>query len=493
MYKSNKSVLWGFHFLFLLSLIYMNFAFPFTSDDFTLRYHFDADTFKEMLETSYQFGNGRFLGNLSGMILVRYPLIRILFKSACMYTLYWSFIKLLDLRQLWAHALAAVFAIYPTAELYAQVYVWTAGFMNYLPPVVLMLLSLLLLKDMDSKNKNAFLKTFLLVFFGVAMQLFAEHTTVFFLIVAVSIAGREWYLKKRVKTHHLLFLLATVTGALLMFLIPIVSGSAFKMDGYRGGGGSLWEIVKRALENGIKFTQMMASCFLIWSVVSFCALKRMHMQKTILLKNYNIKNILIIIFVIFPCYGLFYSLCLNSIAAPWASKWNFLMGILFFFYLLAVLFICKTWRLIFFGVVSLLPLLLVYPVRGRCFYLQYVIFALMALKIADTLSREKASDPNSKMFDAGMLTCAAALLSVLVLISADWRYANSLRYQYLDRLLSEGKTEITLPMLPHIELLQADGDSNFWLYYIEKQTDASVTISWTDWRSWLFHKEPPAQ
>ncbi|MCI9662309.1 MAG: hypothetical protein HFI46_00325 [Lachnospiraceae bacterium] len=494
MFKNNKSILWGFQLLFFLCLIYMNYAFPFTSDDFTLRYHFDAETLREMLLTSYQFGNGRFLGNLSGMILVRHPLIRILFKSVCMFALYWSFAKLLDLRAVWLHALAAIFAVYPAAGLFAQVYVWTAGFMNYLPPVVLMLLSLLLLKSLDSEMKNAMPKIVLLAFFGIAMQLFAEHTTVFFLILALSISVREWYLKKHVKPCQIVFLAAVVSGALLMFLIPILSGSAFKMDGYRGGGGSLFEIARRAVENGLKFTQMMAACFLIWTGISLCALRQISHTEELRWKKYNIKGFLLFLFVMFPCYGLFYSLCLKSIASPWASKWNVLLGILFFLYLLCVAFVCKTWKLVAAGLVSLLPLLLVYPVRGRCFYLQYVIFALMALKIACGLDRKESMTPSLRhTLDAATLSCAAALLSVLVLLSADWRYANSLRYQYLNRLLSEGKTEITLPVLPHSELLQADGDSNFWQYYIEQQTDASISLSWTDWQSWLFHKEPPAQ
>ena len=126
-------------FFFLLML-----CVPLVSDDLEFsKLRFSG--FADLMDYILHYGNGRVLGNLCAITLVKYPVTIALVKALIISCIIFLIPALLGVESPSGYALSFfLFASIPQT-LFAQVYSWASGFFNYLPPVWITLIILFLL------------------------------------------------------------------------------------------------------------------------------------------------------------------------------------------------------------------------------------------------------------------------------------------------------------------------------------------------------------
>lgn len=229
--------------LFFLLQLRLNQCYPMTSDDLLFLHALHFDNIDAMWNYALNFGNGRVLGNFLGFFLVRHELLRIFVKSFCLTGVYYLLLKLLKVKQTWLVILTAFLLSFPGTKMFAQIYVWTSGFANYLTPIFLFLLCSYLLCNYHNKKeeqKKINIIYSLIMFTGIfvlalAAQLFVEHCTVFFWIVSVIGAAVAINQKKSILAH-VCQSLGSFVGVIIMLLIPkLFTNDYGSQSGYRGG------------------------------------------------------------------------------------------------------------------------------------------------------------------------------------------------------------------------------------------------------------------
>lgn len=159
--------------------------------------------------------NGRYLGNLLEIFSMHHRIIAVLAYGIFWTLLIWG-IWSLTKRSMTSLILSFLFAFTMQDAFLNNILVWNAGFVNYIPPMALILLYLVIVKA--GLNKQLPWVTMILTFFiGVVAGLFVETSTLMQVILAVLVI---LYLRKNTKLYHITYLLGTIVSGLIMFMHP---------------------------------------------------------------------------------------------------------------------------------------------------------------------------------------------------------------------------------------------------------------------------------
>ena len=177
-------------------------------------------TVAEAWDYSIHYGNGRLLGNALVEIFCNRHLLNTLFKAACIFLI----IALLSYccGKFSRKNLIVFFCLVNCLPIlfYREVFVWSHGFYNYIPLVVLMLISLSILKSIYEKGKiNKAIAYPLLIICGFSAQLFSENSTV----VNIALAGvilLIFIIEKKKPAPVLIYLFSAIAGAAVMVAVP---------------------------------------------------------------------------------------------------------------------------------------------------------------------------------------------------------------------------------------------------------------------------------
>lgn len=186
--------------------------------------------------------NGRYLGNLLGVILAKcyesplYPL-RIVFFAGGFFLLAWAGSRVLspkDRRREGMWFLLALLVLAPRA-LWQEVYSWGAAYVNYVTPVVLLLL-LCLQVQKASEETNA-IRLAAIALTALAACLFLETNTLFLCMVSTLALGWQLFKTRKVTPAYAVLWLFSLAGTAVMFLAP--GYHAVGEDGLREFGFSM--------------------------------------------------------------------------------------------------------------------------------------------------------------------------------------------------------------------------------------------------------------
>ena len=451
----------------------------------------------ELLRYCLAYGNGRLLGNLSMVTLAGKPLAAAAVKALLISGLVFMLPALLGLKSAGAFLLSFLLFVLIRPSMFAQVYAWSSGFGNYVPPVWLGLAVLLLARRCDGQISAAG-KLFccgLIFVLGLMAQLFVEHASV----VAVLLAGGLlMYSVKNKKTAapYACWLLAAITGLALMLLIPrLFAMPGNRAEGYRGvinGSLLVWiEGMIRGFASAVSAFPPVGS--IVISAFALVTLRFIPAQRSKKAGN-----------LIFAGSVLCFSYMLLNELLPhneWTGRMlvakNFITAV--FAILPHVLWAWalrpfedkglrnRIYALLLLSAVSLAPFILVYPAPERVAFLSYV-FAMAAIMLFAHWLSGKAS-PGIRKQGVKALVCgtlAAALVLGLTFVNIFW--LSNLREKYILREMAEGATEITIFQIPH-DYVFWDGAFLFERsYYYEKWHDISFSeTSFDDWyvNHWL--------
>lgn len=165
--------------------------------------------------------NGRYLGNLLEITIMHSPIIAGFLYATVISLFIWCLWKLSGKRL----ALVMALAFFVTTQMgYIQtVFLWFAGFINYLPPITALLLYFVLLEKYLRQNKIIFLPGYFLI--SVIGGLFVEHMTLYQIFVGILSILSIYLLNKRTSKHlsimpAFLYSLGALCSAALMFSNP---------------------------------------------------------------------------------------------------------------------------------------------------------------------------------------------------------------------------------------------------------------------------------
>ena len=125
-------------FIVFVLFAYIAWCSPLVSDDLQFA-GYGFTTLRELAHFSLNYGNGRLLGNLLSGILSNNRVLYSLVSGFCTAVIAVMIPKAAGAENNVSYLLSALFLILCSSEMFSQVYTWTCGFSNYVPPVAIAL------------------------------------------------------------------------------------------------------------------------------------------------------------------------------------------------------------------------------------------------------------------------------------------------------------------------------------------------------------------
>ena len=141
------------------------------------------------------------------------------------------------------------------------------------------------------------------------------------------------------------------------------------------------------------------------------------------------------------------------------------------------------------SMMTMAPLLIVTPIGARTFYLSFVLAFMSGMcvlkNIVEGIKLKKSDSKNdTKMFYA----CAASLccvLCVILMAQIDNKYCNNVREAYIAANVTEDTESITLPYVPHQNIIHADDNRGAYRNYMrEKYNNKKIKVYFVEWNEW---------
>ncbi|WP_241685242.1 DUF6056 family protein [Companilactobacillus metriopterae] len=212
--------------------------------------------------------NGRYLGNLSEILIMHSPIFAVLFYALVVTLVIWCIYELTGRNAISLIMSILLFFILQIGYL-QSVFLWYAGFVNYLPPMALLLLDCLLYKRfLNAKINNILALSISLFVISLCGGLFVEHVTLYQLLVGVLFVILIWYLNNKQKFSKIYypsiaFLLGAILSASIMFSNP---SYYHHQEVYRKTGFTLIG----SIHNYIYFTHFWIATFNYLIIIILC-------------------------------------------------------------------------------------------------------------------------------------------------------------------------------------------------------------------------------
>ncbi len=470
-----------FLFLFWLLLFALT---PMTEDDnyfWSLR----LDGFSRVLDFVLNYGNGRFLGNMGIFYLVEYTPLRILVKALIMSGLCLLLPRLLPLRNPFTGLLTVPLLLSVSPELFSQVYAWTSGFQNFVPPVFLSLLLLLLIRVcLQADRPGLPVKLglgFALLLLSLAMQLYVEHSSCIHILLLISLLFYSWKKQRKLLYPCVLSLIGALTGLALMFLIPRLSPDIMMdMSAHKSltfSGGLLFTVVSAA-KNGVvllaKFSENTLALLLLAVLQSVLVWRRPHI--------FSPRERKALCFLLLaPAFSLSLSLSLGESLSKWygnvaLAESLFLCGLMCLFLIGLGFSTIRLLRrgekelrlpyfLLAFSVIGLLPCLLINPLVIRMAFHSYVLLSAALLLLLDWFLAEPPLIHRQGIVRQILLLITAAQMLWLTAHFGDIHRMTQLREDYIAEELSRGETQLDYFTIPSDYLFNYYDAAIYAMYY----------------------------
>ncbi|MFI3213931.1 MAG: DUF6056 family protein [Eubacteriales bacterium] len=486
-------------------LFYLSYTAPLTSDDLYYKYKVTENSWLDYLIWVANMGEGRLLGNFSVIFFLKNPMYNVLFKAACAFGIIKCMEELLGIKEIYLSLLVYILILFPSNTMYAQVFVWSAGFHNYMTPILLVLCSLVLLKKYYEATEKNMWKTLIIsgsvMIIGFISQFYNEISTVMNIFVMLLISIYLVYNKIPNQIPVFCALIGNILGGSIMFLLPVVTGTAYKKEDYKQVRSSASEVLSQAKTNLWSIGSEVSACFILLSMISFCVLVLLIRKKANNKKELIVNKFMTVILTMFPCYGIMVTIGKDDWITLNHQFVKLLPGIsLILYFLITVIIIYRTsfinknekfliLSLYGTGLLSFIPLLIVTPVAARVYYFAYICFVggtVILLKSLLNITQIQQLKELLSGFFGGILL---GIMFMLCFIGSEWKVMQEMRNTYIERMAGNDITEIALPILTHDDLLQGEANSNYWAFVLEMYNDNEIEIKWYQWFEWIDNKE----
>ena len=484
--KRFKLLLFLFSFAFYCLVMWCA---PYSSDDLefgTLPF----TTFREYLQYVLEYGNGRFLGNFCAIWLTNSRVMCVLVKAFGMASTTLLLPAVLGFTSVCDYLLSFLLVTAIDPALFGEVYAWTSGFSNYMPPVWMSLVIVWLIQRSGGRNTPANIVAGMAVaVLGVASQLFIEHSSG--VNVLLALCAVVVYARRREKAGSVLsaiWLAATAVGLGIMLMGPkLFHIEDNHTDIYRSVHlNSIAALVVSCAKNVIQLSNhhfgpcTLPMCFGAFATVYMTRNSRSEKGNRALYLAAGSTLIYLLLSL---------TLALDGYLGKSAIVQHVISGAFAFVpyvvWVIAALRLegdlrIKMLGLLAFAFVSLAPLLVVTPIPTRVVFQAHVFIMLGAMVCFAQIRRD---------FPEGWLrpitrTAAAVCLTLVVLLSSVFisiRFMADIREAHIRRELDAGAEEIAIFSLPYT---YATWD-HLWAQKFYNTTGRDVTFNRIEFDTWM--------
>lgn len=495
LFEKVKKVLTDYGFIMIISILgiaVLNLSFQKTCDDITFSMISNTSVTALLKGALFQ-GNGRLLGNFF-CYLIKYSLFTFIEKTVIWSGIVFLIIKITDSKSIVINTTIAVLTIYPCDTIFSQVYGWNSGFQNYVFPVILILFDVFLIQNTE-KIKSEILTFILLILTSFTGQFFSENTSLFAVCLAVILLITNIQNKSKLK-YIIAYFASTASGFIFMMIYPHILGTSEKIASYRQYATSFSNLISLALKNFRLISKDFVGYSFLWVILSasFIIIIKNYLSKTFRGKLFKISIFASeIILIGYPSFSLIYSLIIkNQLEFP-RYYFNRFLCISLGLYLVTISFLSialiisknKQGKFTAYSsllaIISIIPLLVVSPIGARTFYIIFLCFFISGIMgIKNTIEQIK---PTKVIYSCSIISLIC-VLSVLIMAETDNRYCYNIRDSYLNEQIEAEETNITLPLLPHQNIVHDDSNSNTWQNYIKNKYNKEIEIDFIQWDKW---------
>ena len=453
----------AFSVLLLAAFSVLFYLFPYTGDDWA----WGSRIGLERLATWFDDYNGRYLGNLLVMVLTRWKWGNVLLTAVSMVAVCLLPKMFVRSEKFLPYALGTLFFFLMSRPMRVQVVVWAAGFSNYVPPILLIFLYLVMVQKVFGDEQPEYGKMVFAIspVIGFAAGLFMENVTLYNLAAAAAILVIAYVRFRKVYAVHLAYAVGSIAGAVMMFTNSAYGTIAQGGDEYRSS--VLSEGLIRTISNNLN---VIVRCFFLehmaaWMIFTVLCLicYGLYLRSG---AGQKICHLAASMHILCGVMLLVKSLCPNwyffagSGSSETITVWLFAMIAVFYCVsaLVLVLFCVddrNTKLKVLFLLMSILvlvaPLLVVNPVGPRCLFPTYMMLA--AACVALLVYMESCLHIPEKVQKAlvaiALAVCVVVMGSLVQIYGAVHHYDN-LRNEYVHKQVDAGYTTVVVSRLPYI-------------------------------------------
>lgn len=493
----------------IIILISLNFI-PTGDDYFFINLQYDSflDLFNDMKNGTLMMNdgsyllthNGRYLGNFLGITVSKmaiHPslyLVRSLIMGVGIVIVAFLCSKLTIYNQKNSYFYSTILLLMAPVGVYREVYAWTAGYMNYLIPIIPLLICLIILRNflVNSNNISSF-KIVILIFCGFTTQLFMEHITIYMVILSLFILVFCYmYSKEKIKIT-LSFFVSTLIGAIVMFSNSGYRAVVDSSDTYRSIATGLKELILKIISNGYEMSKFIVTdnLFLTIIILIICItlLSEIHLKNN---NKFNRINILLSVFVIIYILGInmIEMLRLNTNFGSMGVCLSVIIGMIFIEIVLYTLITSiKDKKVKIDGIfyilsiiILIIPLTIVSPIGTRCFFICYVFMVIITLNLLYYIKENNLIVFSKVKFFMIIICCLIIFNKIMIFCTIKNIYDE--RTGYILQEMKKGEKTIKIPSLPFKNYIQNDTDvflSQY--YYYEEIGDISfIAMEYDEWK-----------
>lgn len=459
----KKTVIFGVVAFFAFALLV--YLFPYSGDDWAWGSKIGLDR----LAVFFKQYNGRYAGNMLVMALTRSKLLNVIFTSASLVLV--CFLPKLYSGSKKLSALLLAFALFllTPKSVWVQSVVWTAGFTNYIPPIILTTVYLVSVRNIFSDEKPVYGKFLPVItaLIGFVASLFMENITLYGVALSVCVILFAFIKYKKVFAPHVANLIGSIGGTVFMFSNSAYGAIANAEDGYRstalseGLFGTIKSHIKTIgdiffVNNIVMLTVISVLCV----ILTFAFLKNCE-KRGLRILSCSALAVNILCLVIFYCKKLF-GYWLIGINVPQAETLTdffvFFIAVIYFLAICVTVAVCiedknRMWATAFVLLsvpVLVAPLLVVNPIGPRCFFPPYFVCIVLCVYLYNEVTEKPG---NEKAFESSVGTAfaavAAAALIFNVSVYAPIHKYDMKRNEYAIMQSELGYEKITVCKLPY--------------------------------------------
>ena len=416
-------------------------------------------SFGSAVDSAIFYGNGRFLGNFISMFLSNHFEYAGLLIAFSMTVSVYGINGLLFKNDTKTTFLSTLIVAFPSVGIVKECYYLFAAYVNYMFPITLILLTLLIIKKLQTETtQKIVLKLILLpIIFvlGFSSCLFSENTSfvlaaIVFLLVANDILNR-----KKLSLHNAVYFISVFLGSVTMLLIPKITETAWKLDHYREMAVDISSIMYMAPGSFVKLSQIFNGFIpVIWLVsIAFVFAVKKYCQ------NKNVSGVIISAFVFISVVSTLLNLVsLSSAYIPWTYLSQTIVFVVFVCTCLVSTFLITDkkikWTTLSFLVViaaSIAPMMLVNQYGHRTYVITNYLGVFMGVYLIKAVAPEAFFEKTRLWKKQFSRICLACLIFATLFFSSQTVYNfnyYAVRTNYIAEQINISSEQIAVPILP---------------------------------------------
>ncbi|GAA2900105.1 hypothetical protein ACWOCJ_03710 [Enterococcus pseudoavium] len=409
------------------------------------------------LRNFFQGYNGRYFGDILSLLITRSNFFKAFFMTVVTLGVYLSIKKFYGVlksndenREFVLLCTFLLLLMVPTV-LFRQIYGWPAAFVNFVPPVIFVILYLqsIYCYVIKKQTKEAYLISGILISLGT--QFFSENVTIFMLVLSLSILVIEKMINKKNTRFVIGATVSALLGTIVMFVNPAYLNAANNTDGYKKielSFSFIWnKISSQILPNMILNYKFLFIIFNL-GLLLLCFKKNRNL-------NFWSKSSIVLTITYF-IYGIFFYGQMKF-SFQYENTIVNLFSIAYFISLLKIFSIVFSGRILLFNLIifisipfSAAPLIMAEPIGPRSFFLTYCLFILFTgIIYFELLEGINISKNFYRLMKSGITVSIVSMLVFYLFIFGYMYKVQLQRENLIEESIKTNKTEIVLPILPN--------------------------------------------